>query len=85
MIKGQDFGKRGKCKHGHCSSMSNSACCDLNRNGTLLWLLDMCSNSKCFCRKQTTFTPTHFELEVSAFKTKLKKTFERTKNRETNF
>ena len=57
MTKEEDFFKRGKGKNNHCSSMSNSACCDLKSEGSLLKLHDQCPNSKCNCQKIITFTP----------------------------
>ena len=63
MTKGEDFIKRGKCKNNHCSSLSNSTWCDLNKNCTVLKLHDMCHNSKCECEKQKTFTPKQIQLK----------------------
>ena len=75
MTRGTDFQARGKCKNGHCSGMSTSAWTDLNANGTLLKLHDMCPNARCKCQKQITFTPNQFQLEGSGFKDKMKKIF----------
>ena len=75
MTRGTDFQARGKCKNGHCSGMSTSAWTDLNANGTLLKLHDMCPNARCKCQKQITFTPNQFQLEGSGFKNKMKKIF----------
>ena len=75
MTKGEDFERREKCKNGHCSSLSNSAWTDLNTNGTLLKLHDMCPNGRCKCQKQISFTPKQFQLEGSGFKNKMKKIF----------
>ena len=68
MTRGQDFIKNAKSTHGHQSTMSNSACCDLNRVCTVLKLQDICHNPKCKCRKQITFSPNQFQLEGSGFK-----------------
>ena len=61
MSRGENFQKRGKCKKGRCSRVSGSAWTDLNTNGTILKLHDMCPNQKCKCQKQITFTPRQFE------------------------
>ena len=47
MTRAEDFMKKAKCKNNHCSSMSNSAWCDLNSKGDILKLHDLCSDSKC--------------------------------------
>ena len=75
MTKGENFIGNVSCKHGHRSAMSNSACCDLNENGTVLKLQDMCHNHKCNCQKQKTFTPKQFQLEGSCSKNTMKKNF----------
>ena len=75
MTRGTDFQAKGKCKNGHCSSISNSAWRDLNSNGTVLKLHDMCPNGRCKCQKQITFTPRQFQLEGSGFKDKMEKFF----------
>ena len=75
MTRGESFVKNAKCAHGHRSAMSNSACCDLNINCTVLKLHDMCHNSKCNCQKQITFTPKQYMLESGSKKRKLQKTF----------
>ena len=59
----------------HCSAMSNSAWCDLNKNCTVSKLHDMCHNPKCNCQKQSTFTPQQFQLEGGSIKSKLKSIF----------
>ena len=74
----EDFRKKGKCKLGHCSSISNSAWCDLNSIGTFRKLPDMCPNTECNCQKQIRFTPRQFELEGNGFKGNLKKVFKGT-------
>ena len=79
MTKGEDFIKRGKCKINHCSSMSNSAWCDLNSEGNILKLQDKGRNPKCNCQKIITFTPHQFMLEGGSIKRKLQKTFKGTK------
>ena len=63
----EDFDKRGKCKHGHCSPMTNSAWCDVNSDGTILKLHNKCPKSNCNCQKQTTVSSNEFELEGSGF------------------
>ena len=55
--------------------MSNSACCDLYKNCTVLKLHDMCHNSNCKCQKQITFSPNQFQLEGAGFKNTMKKVF----------
>ena len=55
------------------STMNNSACCDLNKNCTVLKLHDMCRNPKCKCQKQISFTPKQFQLEGGSIKSKLQK------------
>ena len=57
MSRAENFIKIGKCKNNHCSSMSNSACCDLNSKGNILKLHEKCRNPKCNCQKMITFTP----------------------------
>ena len=73
MTRGQDFIENAKCTHGHRSTMSNSAWCDLNKNCTVLKLHDFCHYSKCKCQKQNTFTPKQFQLEGGSNKSKLQK------------
>ena len=51
MTKVEDFIKRGKCKNNHCSSMSNSAWTDLNKDCNILKLHEKCPNPKCGCQK----------------------------------
>ena len=75
MTKGEDFIKKGKCKNNHCSSMSNSACTDLNSMGNILKLHDKCPNPKCGCQKIITFTPHPYMLEGGSIKSKLRKFF----------
>ena len=72
MTRGQDFIKNAKCTHGHRSAMSNSACCDLNKNCTVLKLHDMCHNPKCKFQKQITFSPNQFQLEGAGFENTMK-------------
>ena len=73
MTKGEDFIKKGRCENVHCSSMSISAWCDLNKNCTVLKLHDMCHIPKCKCQKQITFSPNHFQLDGAGFKNTRKK------------
>ena len=75
MTRGQDFIKNAKCTHGHCSAMSNSAWCDLNKKFTVLKLHDMCHNPRCKCQKQITFSPNQFQMESGGFKDTMKKIF----------
>ena len=75
MTRGSDFVKKGKCSKNHCSSMSNSAWCDFNKNCTVLKLHDMCHNPKYKCQKQITFSPKQFQLEGAGFKNTMKKIF----------
>ena len=79
MTRGDNFQKRGKCKNGHCSTLSGSAWTDLNKNGTILKLHDMCPNQNCRCQKQITFSPRQFELEGSGSKSFMKKVFKGSK------
>ena len=79
MTRGENFQKRGKCRNGHCSSLSRSAWSDLNKNGTILKLHDICPNQNCKCQKQITFSPKQFELEGSGFKSFMKKVFKGSK------
>ena len=79
MTRGTDFQNRGKCRNGHCSKLSGSAWTDLNTNGTILKLHDMCPNQNCKCQKQITFTPKQFELEGGSLKSFMKKVFKGSK------
>ena len=78
MTRAEDFIKNAKCSHGHRSTMSNSAWCDLNKNCTVLKLHDMCHNPKCKCQKQITFTPKQFQLEGGSIESELQKIFKGT-------
>ena len=73
MTEGGDFWKKRKCKNIQCSSMLNSAWCDLNSKGDILELHDKCPNPKCKCQKLITFTPRQFMLEGNGFKFTMKK------------
>ena len=75
MTKGEKFLRNAKPKHGHRSTLSNSAWCDLNKNCTVLKLDDTCHNPKCNCQKQTTFTPNQFQLEGAGLKNTMKINF----------
>ena len=75
MNKAEDFIKKGKCKNNHCSSMSNSAWCDLNSKGNILKLHDKCPNPKCGRQEIFTFTPHQYMLQVGSIKSKLQKFF----------
>ena len=79
MTRGENFQKRGKCRNGHCSTLSGVAWTDLNKNGTILKLRDICPNKNCKCQKQITFTPRQFELEGLGFKNFMKKVFKGSK------
>ena len=56
--------KKGRCNHRHCSFMGKSAWRDLDKDGTILKLHDMCPSSKCNCQKQVPITPKHFNLKI---------------------
>ena len=73
MTRGEEFVKNAKCIHGHRSAMSNSACCDQNKNCTVLKLHDMFHNPKCKCQKILTFSPNQFQLEDAGFENTIKK------------
>ena len=73
MTKGEKFTKKAKCKNNHCSSMSNSAWCDLNNKGNIFKLQGKCPNNKCSCQKLITFTPRQSQLEGNGFKNIMKK------------
>ena len=75
MSKAEIFLKKGKCKNNPCSSISNSAWCDLNSKGNILKLHDNCPNPKCKCQKILTFTPHQYMLEGGSIKSKLQKIF----------
>ena len=76
MTRGDDFLRNAKCKHGHRSTMSNSAWCDINKDcSTVLKLHDMCHNPECKCQKKNTFTPKRFPLECNCFEITMKKIF----------
>ena len=77
MTKGEDFLKKGKCKNNQCSSLSNSAWCDLNSKGNILKLYDKCRNPKCNCQKVITSTPHQNIVEGGSIKSKLRKNFSR--------
>ena len=70
--------KKGKFRKNHCSSMSNSACRDLNSKGDILKLHDKSPNPKCNSQKIITFTPHQYMLEDASIKSKLQKNFEGT-------
>ena len=73
MTKGEDFFRNGKCENNHCSSMSNSAWCDLSSKGNILKPHDKCLNPKGNCQKNITFTPHQYMLEGGSIKSKLQK------------
>ena len=81
----QKIEQKGKFKHGHCSTMSNSAWCDLNSKVDILKLHDQCPNNKCNCQKQISFTPKQFQLESNGFNNPMKKIFKGTEEMWENF
>ena len=74
MTRGEETYKTAKCKHWHCSPMSNSRC-DLNSKGKIMELHDKSPKSKCNCQKQITVTPKQFQLEGSGFRNKMAEIF----------
>ena len=78
MTEGEKFIRNAKCKHGHQSSMSISAWCDLKKHCTVLKLQDICHNPECNCEKQITFTPNQFQSKGSGVKNTMKKIFKGT-------
>ena len=79
MTKGENFIKKRKCKNIHCSSMSNSAWCDLNSKGDVVKLHDMCPKPKCKCQRQITLIPRQYQPEGAGFKNKLPKNLKSTR------
>ena len=79
MTRGENSIEKGKFKTIHCSSMSNSAWCDLNSKGDILKLHDKCPNPKCNCQKIITFTLHQYMLDGRSIESKLQKFFIRTK------
>ena len=51
-IKGQDFERRAKWKHGYCSSLSNQAWCDSKSKRDVLKLHDKCPNCESNCQNK---------------------------------
>ena len=78
MTKGEDFIRKGKCKTQQCSSMSNSAWCDIKTKSINLKLHDECPNPKCNCQKVITSKPHQYMLEGGSIKSKIQKTFKGT-------
>ena len=78
MTKEEDFIKKGNVRKNHCSSMSNQAWTDLNKDCNILKLHDKCPNPKCNCQKIITFTSHQYMLEGGSIKSKLQKKFEGT-------
>ena len=72
MTRGEDFIKKGKYENKKCSSMSNIAWCDRNKN-KILRLHDYCPNPNCKCQKQITFSPQQFQLDGAGFRNTMKK------------
>ena len=75
MTRGEDFIKRRKSKNNHCSSISNSAWCDLNKKGNILKLHHKRPNHKCNCHENISFTPHQYMLEGGSIKSKHQKVF----------
>ena len=73
MTRAENFIKNAKRKHGHQSTMSNSAWCDFKKKFTVLKLHDLCHNPKSNCQKQITFSLKQFQLESGSIKTELQK------------
>ena len=74
-MKSETFMKKAKCKSRHCSSLSNSAWCDLNIKGDIIKIQDLCNNPKFKCQKQITFFPRQFQMEGRSIKSELKSIF----------
>ena len=51
--------EKGKCKNNHCSAMSNIAWCELDID-FIKRLHEFCTNRKCKCQRQISFTPKQF-------------------------
>ena len=62
-----------KSKHGHCSSMLNSAETALKSSATVTKRHDLCPNRKLNCHEQTEINTKQFEGGLKGFTTKLKK------------
>ena len=77
--------RKGNCKNNHCSSISSSAWCDLNKDCNILDLHDKSPNPKCNCQKIITFTPNQYMLEGGSIKRKLEKNFKDTEKAWNNF
>ena len=73
MTTGEYFLKKGRCTNKHCSSMSNTAWCDLNSKSDILKLHDKRPNPKCNCQKIIAFTSHQYMLEGGSIKAKLQK------------
>ena len=72
-LSGEDFQKKAKCKHGHCSPLSNGALCDMNSKDKIWKLRDNFPNSNENCQKQITFSPKKYLFEGASFKVNHKK------------
>ena len=79
MTRAENFMKKGKCRKVCCSSMSNSAWCDLNSKSDIIKLHNKCSDLNCKCQKIIAFTPHHYMLDGGSIKNKLQKIFKGTK------
>ena len=75
MTRAENLFTKGKCKNNHCSSMSNSAWCDLNSKSDIIKLHDKCPNPKCKYQKIITFAPHQYMLEGESIKSKLQNFF----------
>ena len=77
--------KKGKCKKNHCSSLSNSAWCDLNSKDDIFKLHDKCPDPEYNCQNIITFTSHQLMLEGGSIKSKLQKVFRGTKKARDSF
>ena len=73
--RGEEFIKKGRCKNKHCSTISNSAWCDLKNEGDILKLHDKSPRAKCNCQKVITFTQRQYMLEGGSIKSTIKALF----------
>ena len=70
--KGEKFVTSAKCKNNHSSPRWNISLCDLNSEGNLLKVHDMCPKPKCKCQKQITSRPNQFQLKRAGFEHSMK-------------
>ena len=78
MTKAERFIENAKWKHCHQSAMSNSSCCDINKDCTAKKLHDMCHKPSWNCRKQITSTRKQFQLKGSEIRNTMRKIFKGT-------